>query len=130
MRRRGIGAIVVACGLAGCSGNPGKPDELLPVSGQVTYHGRPLAGGMIAFTPDEERGGSGPMAKATVGEDGRFELASGDRSGTVAGWHRVTVAGAPNQAGPPARFRDPSTSGLKCEVKKDGERVFVFRLEE
>src|SRR5262245_42189900 len=70
---RRVGLLLVLAVL-GC----GRDDRLTPVRGQVFYHGRPLAGGTIVFTPDAERGGRGPLACGEIGADGRYTLHTGD----------------------------------------------------
>ena len=111
--------------LVGCG--PGEPD-LVPVSGQVFYRGRPLAGGTIVFTPDPDRGGRGPLALAEVGPDGRYALHTERRPGAVPGWHRVTVA-PPKSAALPPRYRDPGESGLRFEVQPGKANRHDLRLE-
>jgi hypothetical protein len=111
--------------LAGCG--PGEP-ELAPVSGQVLYRGRPLAGGTVVFTPDPDRGGRGPLAVAEVGPDGRYALKTEGRPGAVAGWHRITVA-PPRSAALPPRYRDPGRSGLRFEVQPGKANHHDLRLD-
>ncbi len=107
--------------LAGC-GRSEPP--LAPVRGQVTFRGQPLAGGTIVFTPDPQRGGSGPQAWAEIGPDGRYALCTGGKNGAVPGWHRVTIAPLRRQGGGttvalPARYRDPELSGQCIEVRSE-----------
>jgi len=99
----------------------GESDQTVEVQGRVFYLGKPLEGGTIVFAPDSSRGGSGELARAEIQPDGRYRLTTGDKTGAVAGWHRVTVA----PAGPagsasrilPPRFSDPELSGQCFEVK-------------
>lgn len=44
---------------------------MYPVSGSVTFQGKPLAEGQIAFRPDYERGGKGQLCVAEI-VDGKF----------------------------------------------------------
>ena len=79
--------------LAGC-GRSAAP--LAAVSGQVFYRGQPLTGGTIVFTPDPERGGSGPQAWAEIKADGRFQLltdAQGRHAGLAPRHHRPVPGG-------------------------------------
>lgn len=125
---------------AGCGG-PGR-DALRPVHGRVLYRGVPLPGGTIVFTPDPDRGGSGPLALAEIQPDGYYVLKTDDRPGALAGWYRVTVVAlqqpanlAPDQAWVPARslvparYRDPELSGLACQVRDDQENSLDFHLD-
>jgi hypothetical protein len=131
----------VALGLLAALGCGRDPAKLLPVSGHVFFQGKPLAGGTIVFTPDPERGGSGPMAFAEIKADGGFTLRTGAEFGAVAGWHRVTVASlpplaavpgspAPREASPlPAKYTDPERSGLHQEVKAGVANTIDLRLD-
>jgi hypothetical protein len=126
--------------LAGCGHDDGK---LPQVQGRVFYRGLPLPGGTIVFTPDPDRGGSGPLACAEIGPDGHYTLHTGPRPGAVAGWHQVTVAppafppqvpaGMPVplvQAWPlPPHFCYPEQSGQCLEVKPDVPNIIDVHLE-
>ena len=100
--------------LAGC----GRAEvKLAPVQGRVLYRGRPLAGGTIVFTPDADRGGSGPLACGEIGPDGHYTLHTGDEPGAVPGWHKVTIAAGRGDARLPRKYSDPEASGQGREVK-------------
>jgi hypothetical protein len=104
------------------------------VRGSVYYKGAPLAQGTIVFIPDEDRGGSGPLARAAIQADGSYVLQTGGAAGAPAGWHRVTVTAAESGAGGPrsllpTKYSDPGLSGLSCEVKAGRENRIDFRLE-
>src|SRR5579883_1000213 len=127
------GFYLVALAVLGC----GQGEPMTPVHGRVFFHGQPLPGGTIVFTPDVERGGRGPLACGEIGGDGRYTLRTGDKLGTIPGWYRVTIAppthaAAPGQAVlPPAvelprKYSDPEQSGLLREVQpgKSGEQDF------
>jgi hypothetical protein len=122
-----------ALAVLGC----GQGESMTPVHGRVFFHGQPLPGGTIVFTPDAERGGRGPLAYGEIGGDGRYTLRTGDKLGINPGWYRVTIAPptlapAPGQAVlPPAvelprKYGDPEQSGLLREVQpgKVGEQDF------
>jgi hypothetical protein len=106
------------------------------VRGLVTFQGRPLAGGLVVFAPDREKGNAAKPATTTVDGDGRFQLAI-DGSPTIApGWYRVALADAPGvfseDAGFPrfpAALRRPDRAGLDREVIAGRENVFVFHVE-
>src|SRR6516225_7750875 len=85
-----------ALAVLGC----GQGEPMTPVHGRVFFHGQPLPGGTIVFTPDAERGGRGPLACGEIDADGRYTLRTGDKPGAVSGWHRITIA-------PPARVVVP-----------------------
>ena len=100
----------VACAglIAGCSKNP----ERDPVSGTVTYQGKPVPYGQVVFY-----GGSRPIAVAPIGPDGRFnapELPDGDLSVAIATTTPVFID-APRGPGPggsgPAGSGPPGPGG-------------------
>ena len=110
----------------GCGKN--GPPPLAPVKGQVWYQGQPLTGGMVVFTPDIQRGGSGPQAWAKIGSDGAFVLMTETRTGATPGWHRITIATESSPSLPP-RFQDPEHSQQFFEVKADRPNVCELRLD-
>ena len=131
MRPTWIGGLaLLALSMAGCGGQ--KP-SLVPVRGHVFFHGAPLPGGVVVFTPDPEHGGRGPLASARIGEDGGYVLTTGDDMGAVPGWHRVTFKGGPPptipENGLPPRYSDPEQSGQTREVKAGQANVIDFHLE-
>jgi hypothetical protein len=131
-RRRLPWAVLPLLLLVGCN----RPNaDLAAVQGRVFYQGKPLAGGTVVFTPDPERGGSGPLAVAAIQPDGRYTLTTEGRPGAVPGWHRVTVAPpSPAEGGTltcdlPCRYRDPERSGQCYEVKAGEANAIDLRLE-
>jgi hypothetical protein len=74
--------IVVGCG-------PRRP-ATAPVSGRVTFNGKPLTTGQVMFYPDRGRTSVSP-----IDADGRYRLTTfkpGD--GALLGHHRVTIEAA------------------------------------
>lgn len=115
--------------LCGCGG-PKGPD-LTPVTGSVTYKGRPLAGVNVTFLPE-----SGPGAFATTDADGKFSLKTNGKEGAVNGKHQISIASAaiPPMPGTveakkaadlafPAKYSNPKTSELTATVPTDGKPV-------
>jgi hypothetical protein len=105
------------------------------VSGQVTIGGEPAAGADLRFY--EIRGRTPGMARpyATTDAEGRFVVSTyGMHDGAPPGEYRVTVSWkgpldsiSPDQrdAMPeqlPARFADPSTSGIQVHIAR-GENL-------
>jgi len=112
----------------GCK--PSAP-PLARVHGKVTVNGLPLRGGFIVFAPDEKRGNRGPLSHARIQDDGSYELSAKDGPGASPGWHRITVAPAPDNTGLVARmeqYRNPELSGLTHEVKTGQENVCDVRI--
>lgn len=119
------------------AGGCGKPPDSGPASvrGSASFHGHPLAGGMVVFVPDRERGTTGPMLAATVAADGTYQLANGAKT-VPPGWYRVALADPPHWYGTeangtafPAALRRPDKSGIEREVKGGKENVFDFPIE-
>jgi hypothetical protein len=131
MRRNWIGSAALLALLAAGCGEP-KP-TLSPVRGRVFFHGAPLAGGVIVFTPDLEHGNRGPQACARIGDDGAYVLSTGSDLGAIPGWHRVTFkATAGNAASDtllPPRYCDPDQSDQAREVKAAQGNDIDFHLE-
>jgi hypothetical protein len=133
-------AIIVAALVfpPGCDSGTG---HLVAVRGKVSYQGTSIRRGTIVFTPDSERGASGPIARADIQPDGSYVLSTGDQPGAAAGWYRVTItaleAGLSEAEGSfqparsylPERYRDPELSGLVCQVRDVPDNSIDFNLD-
>lgn len=111
---------------------------MVPVSGTVTFNGKPLEFGSIMFQPP-----SGQPAQGQIQSDGSFTLSTykpGD--GAVIGKHKVRIACYESQKrgavkGPgeqalgklliPVRYTILEQSGLTADVREDSE-PFEFKL--
>jgi hypothetical protein len=135
MSRPRLTAVVLAL-LAGCGPRPPAAETV--VRGQVFYRGEPVAGGLIVFAPNPDRGADGPLAAAAIQIDGTFQLDAESARGLTGGWYRVAIAPAVGTVdvptaerpypGLPTRYRNPERSGLACEVKRGTEQGFRFHL--
>lgn len=151
MRRRLICLPVALAVLAGC-GPKHPPVE--PVTGKVTFKGKPVEGASVTFFVE----GSGTPAVGTTNADGTFNLTSyGPNDGAPVGKHKVTVskiessgpavpagesmeaAAARAAKGPattkeamllPARYASASTSPLTFTVTKGEKNHFEIELKE
>lgn len=112
----------VLCLCLGCSGNNSTP---VPVIGRVIYRNYGVRGGVIAFTPDKERGQQGAGASTKLGTDGSFRLPNG---GLLPGWYRITVASL--EMGIPSKYRDPDQGNLVREVVSGKDNVWDIVLED
>ncbi len=124
---------VVAAGalgmLCGCQKAPAP--VAARVGGVVTFQGRPLSDGVVAFVPDTDRTPGGKMLTANVDRDGRFLLADGNAS-VVPGWYKVAIAESASNSfndAYPAELRRPDRSGLDREVKAGHDHHFEFLIE-
>jgi hypothetical protein len=123
--------------LAGCGRS--KPPETV-VRGQILYRGEPLSGGLIVFAPNPDRGSDGPIATASLNNDGSFTLTTDDGKPIAAGWYRIAVAPkagsqeVPTAGRPfpglPMKYRNPGLSGLTAEVKSGADNVICFDLDD
>jgi hypothetical protein len=127
------GAVAVAIP-GGCSSS--APPGPAAVRGKVTFQGRPLAGGLVVFTPDRDRGTTGKPARGEIGPDGTFRLEHDGTDRVPPGWYRVAIAAAPGDPPPepgrpafPPQLRRPDTSGLLREVQPGKEHSFEFAVE-
>jgi len=85
--------IFAALLFSGCQG------EIVPVSGNVTLNGKPLAGAVVTFQPvgTRQRGSPQPEATGSVGRTdalGHYtlRLIQPDRAGAAIGDHTVTIS--------------------------------------
>ncbi len=72
--------------MIGCSGSSDKP-ELGQVHGKVTMDGKPAAGVMVSFQPEDGRPSWG-----TTNEDGEYTLKYLDETGAKVGKNLVTIS--------------------------------------
>jgi hypothetical protein len=89
-----FGSLFLAA-LGGCR-NSGLP-EVIPVTGSVTFQGKPLEGAAVTFFTNEGNLATGELAFGTTDAQGRFRLRSqAGRAealdGAAAGEHRVTIS--------------------------------------
>jgi len=94
---RHVGPAVVAALIGVISG--GCNGDIVPVSGQVTLDGEPLAGAVISFQPIRNSSADPPTATGSVGHtdaQGQYvlRLVDPDRSGALVGEHTVTISTA------------------------------------
>jgi hypothetical protein len=144
----GMCAILSALSL-GCGGGEKIPD-LYPVSGKVTYNGKPVPGAIVAFFPDvkvdpKKADPKKPTPKpstATADDDGNYVLYwnGGDNEGAPEGKYKVSIV-CLKPYGPgddteekapsliPERYGNPNTSGLN-KIVKDDDNTFNFDLDD
>lgn len=133
---RGRSALILAAvaALAVCQAGCGKHSA--SVSGSVTLDGKPLATGVVNFTP----AATGASAYANIGADGRYALQTGAEAGLEPGSYKVTVAAnaTPEQAAAmgikigregimplltPPRYADVSSTPLVVDVKAGRQEI-------
>ena len=128
-------AALVLLTLVGC-GRSGP--EMASVSGRVTFEGKPVPKGTIAFKPVAP---NGRTATGAIGPDGSYTLQTEEADdGAQLGEYVVTISAhdeplldyTPAQPVKPkllvpAQYEDPEKSGLKKTVVR-GSNVFNFDL--
>jgi hypothetical protein len=120
-----VGLVLAACGC-------GSGARIVPVSGQVTLDGQPLADAQVIFRPDSTELNPGPASHAKTDAEGRFVLRTmDDHDGAVVGPHKVRVSVIVNKPGadkdaPPTEKLPAKYSGdgsiLRFTVPKDGTK--------
>ncbi len=143
-------ALCVIC-LVGCGG--AKSDKwtegrqpTFPATGSVTYKGNPLPDATVVF----QSIGSDPVtAVARTDASGKFVMRTyDDRSGAVAGEHKVAITAVQVEGPPPdadldridptvtetslipTKYGDFKQSGLNAIVTEQGPNTFEFALED
>jgi len=126
-------AIVALFAIAGCGdGRPGT----VPVSGTVTYQGKPVAEAQVVFMAEGAR-----PASAVTDAEGRFTLSTfAPDDGAVAGEHRVTVSRW-EKANPadtslypemksvlPVKYSNPAETPLSRTVEPGPGHDFVLEI--
>jgi hypothetical protein len=126
----GFALMMIAMLLAGC----GPQQNGLPISGGVTFQGKPLNQGTIQFSPAE---GQETFSGGSI-QDGRYLLSA--EHGLAPGKYQVRIyssEGAASQSDEPpgervAPFRERipapynSQTTLAAEVKEAGDNTFDF----
>ncbi len=127
-------SLVLLCGCGGAKPGP----EIATVKGTVTLDGTPVDHGMVYFYPDSSQGTTGPTSNAVIDAQGNYTIVSaGDRQGAVIGFHKIRVEirkppESERDTEPalliPAKYNNPSTSGLTAEVKSGIENIVDLPL--
>lgn len=119
--------VVISVVLAGCSD---KDYALAPVSGTITYDGKPVDKLRVSFSPEPvgDNFSVGPYSKGVTNAEGKFSLKTRyDDDGAVLGKHKLSfqysdiseTAMADLRAG----LNDAKDSGSKEEVEKSKKKI-------
>lgn len=140
--------IVTTLSLVGCSKS--GLDGLVPVSGTVTYKGKPVEGADLVFNPESE----GRAASAKSDASGKFHVTTLDpQDGAKPGNYKVAISKKEminpmtaeeaedwfhKHSGPPPprkiknelpeKYADEKTSGLTATVTESGSNDLSFEL--
>lgn len=143
-------ALVLLCAaaLAGCDdGSPPKNTEglqnLQPVSGAVSFQGKPTPGAVVLFHSVADPDSHKKRIAGIVDEEGSFEMSTtvgaGTRPGVEPGEYRVSISWAEpidpddkdSDMGPdllPAKYKDYKTSELRVEIEIGNNELDPFEL--
>jgi hypothetical protein len=125
-RRIGLAATGLLSLLAftGC-GDSDVRVETFPVTGSVSFDGKPPAGAKLVFHPAKVEGDTlGAAPNARVGDDGSFSVSSyGANDGAPPGeytvtveWYKVNEEGGPGPNVLPPLYASPTTSPIKVTI--------------
>ena len=134
-----VAALAVGAAVVAVPGGCKRPAPAGPatVRGAVAFQGKPLTSGLVIFSPDPDRGGSGKPARGELGPDGRFRLTLAGSETIPAGWYRVAILAVPAGGstspsdGPafPPQLARPDLSGIVREVQPGRDNEFEFAVE-
>lgn len=118
----------------GCSKVPASWEIVHPVSGLLTFGGKPIAGAQVTLFPVDTAIPDKVRPTAVTEADGRFRLSTfADSDGAPAGDYKVSVIWHPVVQSPggavrggnqlPSKFASPETSGLVAKVEAGGSTL-------
>jgi hypothetical protein len=135
--------------LTGCSSDADKRPKRVPVTGTITYNGKPLANAAIAFVPF---GAGANAATGTTNASGNFILTTFKTDdGAIPGTYGISIAAViddnrnpdgtqiysdedprwkPPKSSIPVRYSNPKKSELTAEVVAGKPNVFDFPLKD
>jgi hypothetical protein len=120
-----LGAVVLP---GGCSKGP-TPPRLVPVSGKIVFHNKPVQLAWLRFYPDGSQEGQRFVADGQTRQNGTFTLQTYPHGpGAVPGRYKVTITLEARGAGIPARYADAEQTPLRVEVKEEGAPDLLLRL--
>jgi len=143
-----IVCLVAPVAIPGC-GDYGPPKDteglqnLQPVTGSVSYEGKPTPGAVVLFLSADAPDSFNYRIAGTVEEDGSFEMQTtvpeGTRPGVAPGEYVVTVSwnelvdprDRDSDVGPdliPSKFKSYKTSGLRVEIVEGTNELDPFVL--
>jgi hypothetical protein len=150
-----VAFVILATGCGGDDASKSKRPKLVKVTGKVVYNGNPVEGATVAFHAE----GAPRAAMGTTDSAGRFELTMYDTGdGAVVGDNVVTISKVvgmgpvktgqsptemygeymkkkeagqdPTKGALPEKYKDPTTSPQKNNVKAEGSNDFTIELKD
>lgn len=132
--------ITAWCLVSGCSDETLRPPKTVPVSGSVTYQGKPTRGVRVKFHPQFDIGDVPFTPYGETGADGKFLLNTGaSGNGAPKGDYIVTMEMPYIDADPKdgleaeldylrGAYSDPAKSNLKVTIKDGNNVLEPFQL--
>src|SRR5262245_12752527 len=117
-----IGAGLLIAAVAGCSGDKRVP--VYPVSGHVSFKGKPPIGAQVVLLPVKTNDADCVSPSGTVKDDGSFAITSydsddgapqGDYVATIR-WYKLSPQGNPGPNVLPAQYASAKGSPIKVTV--------------
>ena len=131
-------SVVWVMTVVGCSSEGAHIEKVVPVSGTLTYQGKPLEFYQVTFMPEDGRRPATGITDAA----GKFTMGTNDaKDGAPPGMNKIAVVwvGPPSKSQPgseaiiddpsklpkpkvkvPDKYNDPATSGLSQDVPAGG----------
>jgi hypothetical protein len=124
-----MGFALMAVALAGLGGCGSGSETFLPVEGEVTFGGKPLAKGGVILYPDAKKGNTTKHEPRGEIEGGRYKITTHPNVGAPPGWYKVGVVAteptdpkdfySPRRSVIPEKFGKPDESQLTLEVRSN-----------
>jgi hypothetical protein len=123
----------------GCGGSSKPWEVVVPVSGQVTFEGKPVSGAQITLYPTSTEVPDSVRPSATTTEDGSFVLGTfgandgapvGDYKASVV-WFKVVDVGSGPVRGDnvlPQKYSNPEASGITVTINAPETKVPAIAL--
>ena len=112
----------------------GSATNLAPVTGTVTYQGKPLEQGAINFYPKQGRPTRGTIKDGKIVEVTSFQPGDGAPIGELKVAVQSVKPDYKDKSGMatisilPAKYGDPATSGLSATIERGKQNTLVFEL--
>lgn len=140
LRNRPYLTAILLLSVVGCSGGP-EGIETHPLTGVVTFNGKPESGVVLTFLAEGEGGTNASAVTDDAGEfvaSTLFDMGSREQEGAIAGTYRVTATKlekpdfSGKQTAPknllPAKYAKAQSSDLTATVTAGQENRVTFEL--
>lgn len=129
-----VGAIVAALAFAGCSSETQVP--VFPVSGKVSFQGKPPVGAQVILHSAGAGAVDGVVPVGTVQQDGSFTITSyepGDGAPegqyvALIRWFRLSKDGTPGPNVLPAKYASATATPVKVSVASSPVEIPIITI--